>query len=369
MKYLEIFSAIDCIIFNFIPTFNLPTVTQNQWNTLLEVLNGKEIAPLPVGFIIDSPWLPNWYGVSILDYFTNDDIWLRANLHVSECFPDIMFLPGFWSEYGMCSEPSAFGARCSFPVNEFPHAYPSIFSPEEISRIHEPDPEKDGLAPFILNRLLLNKQKIEDHGHQIYFSVSRGPLNIASYLMGTTEFLTAMITHPDEIHQLLDVITRYLVKWHRIQKEAFPSIDGILILDDIIGFIGTDDFKAFGLPLFKELYNTEVAVKFLHNDASYVSSINFLNDMGVNLFNMGFDADLELLKEQTGNRITMLGNIPPRDVLARGTEKEIEKEVMVRVDKMKSKDRMIMSCGGGMPPEVTTENVSFFADMVKKYTQ
>jgi uroporphyrinogen decarboxylase len=187
--------------------------------------------------------------------------------------------------------------------------------------------------------------------------------------MGTTEFLTAMITHPDEIHQLLDVITRYLVKWHRIQKEAFPSIDGILILDDIIGFIGTDDFKAFGLPLFKELYNTELAVKFLHNDASHVSSINFLNDMGVNLFNMGFDTDLELLKEQTGNRITMLGNIPPRDVLARGTEKEIEKEVKVRVDKMKSKDRVIMSCGGGMPPEVTTENVSFFADMVKKYTQ
>jgi len=26
-----------------------------------------------------------------------------------------MFLPGFWSEYGMCTEPSAFGARCSFP--------------------------------------------------------------------------------------------------------------------------------------------------------------------------------------------------------------------------------------------------------------
>lgn len=343
-------------------------MTNEQWNTLLDVIDGRKIAPLPVGFIVDSPWLPNWYGVRILDYFTNDDIWFKANLHVSECFPDIMFLPGFWSEYGMCSEPSAFGARCSFPVNEFPHAYPFVLL-EDISRIPDPDPEKDGFAPFILNRLLLNKQKIEDHGHQIYFSVSRGPLNIASYLMGTTEFLTAMITNPDEVHQLLDIITRYLLKWHLIQQQAFPTIDGILILDDIIGFIGIDDFKEFGLPLFKKLFDADVSVKFLHNDASHISSINYLNDMGVNLFNMGFDTDLGLLKEQTGNRITMLGNIPPRDILANGTEREIENEVKIRLEKLSVRDRVIMSCGGGMPPEVPTENIRSFVEMVKKYAR
>lgn len=343
-------------------------MTKEQWDTLLEVIDGREFKPLPVGFIVDSPWIPNWFGVKIIDYFTNDDIWFNANLRVTESFPDIMFLPGFWSEFGMCSEPSAFGTRCSFPINEFPHAYPSIFSVEEISRIPEPDPEKDGLAPFILNRLLINKQKIEDHGHQIYFSVSRGPMNIASYLMGTTEFLTAMITHPDEIHYLLDVITRYLIKWHRIQQQACPTIDGIMILDDIIGFIGADDFKEFGLPLFQRLFNTEVSVKFLHNDASHISSVNYLNDMGVNLLNMEFNADLGILKEQTGNRITMLGNIPPRDVLASGTAKEIEEEVIKRLEKLTSRDRIIMSCGGGMPPEVSTDNIRAFTDIVKKHT-
>ena len=189
-------------------------MTENQWKKLGEIVKGKSSGPLQTGFIVDSPWLPKWFGVKILDYFTNDDIWLRANLHAINTFPNVMFLPGFWSEYGMCSEPSAFGSRCSFPANEFPHAHQVIHSIDDISRLSKPDPEKDGLAPFILNRLLINQQKIEDAGHKIYFSVSRGPLNIASYLMGTTEFMTAMITHPEEIHSLLQLINNYLeVKW------------------------------------------------------------------------------------------------------------------------------------------------------------
>ena len=27
--------------------------------------------PLPVGLIVDSPWLPGWAGVSMLDYFAD----------------------------------------------------------------------------------------------------------------------------------------------------------------------------------------------------------------------------------------------------------------------------------------------------------
>ena len=113
-------------------------MTDQQWTQLKAVIQGEVLSPFPIGFIIDSPWLPNWYGIDILDYFTNDDLWFEANLHVMNLFPDVLFLPGFWSELGMCSEPSAFGARCSFPKNEFPHAHKVIFSPDEISRISKP---------------------------------------------------------------------------------------------------------------------------------------------------------------------------------------------------------------------------------------
>ena len=46
----------------------------------------------------------------------------------------------------------------------------------------------------------LRRKRIEDMGHRIRFSVSRGPFNIAAFLMGMTEFLMALKTSPAPIH-------------------------------------------------------------------------------------------------------------------------------------------------------------------------
>lgn len=85
-------------------------MTNAQWETLLKVIAGEPVTPLPVGLIVDCPWLPGWAGVTILDYLTDDRVWLDANLRAVNRFPDVMLLPGFWAEYGMCTEPAAFGA-------------------------------------------------------------------------------------------------------------------------------------------------------------------------------------------------------------------------------------------------------------------
>ena len=343
-------------------------MTDQQWETLKKVINGEKIEPLPVGFIADSPWLPGWYGIKILDYFSNDELWLKANLKAIQEFPEVMFLPGFWPEFGMCTEPSAFGARCRFPQNEFPHAHPVIKSPEEIDALVVPEPETDGLLPFVLNRLKLAQPYIENAGHKIRFAVARGPLNIASFLMGTTEFLMAMLTSPELVETLMEKITAFLKNWLRLQRSTFSTIDGILLLDDIIGFIGEQEFRQFGLPYFKELFSADVSVKFLHNDAQCRVSVPYLPEIGVNLFNMGFDVSLNDIKTWTNNQVTLLGNIPPRDVLANGKPEDVVKSVTELLDSLEDKTRVILSCGGGLPPGVSTENLKAFIETVKNYT-
>jgi uroporphyrinogen decarboxylase len=323
---------------------------------------------LPVGFIIDCPWLPKWYGCTMVDYFSHDATWLNANLQALKTFPDVLFLPGFWSEFGMCTEPSAFGARCTFPPNEFPHAHAIIHSVEEMDAVPTPDPRTDGLLPFMLNRLKRAQPEIEAAGHRIRFAVARGPLNIASYLMGTTEFLTAMMTHPESVHALLRKITAFLKKWLALQRETFPSIDGIFLLDDIIGFIGEAQFTTFGLPYFQELFTPDVSVRFLHNDAPCKVSAPFLPAMGVNLFNMGFDISLNHLRQLAGSGITLLGNIPPRDVLAAGDAQAVRRATLEVLQSLESPARVILSCGGGMPPGVPSENIRAFADTVAEHS-
>jgi uroporphyrinogen-III decarboxylase len=340
-------------------------MTDQQWAVLTRTLKGEIATPLPIGFIIDSPWLPNWYGATILDYFSNDEIWLSANLKALREFPDVMFLPGFWSEYGMCTEPSAFGVRCTFPRNEFPHAHKVSLSEQDIDSLPSPDPRVDGLLPLVLNRLRLAQPRIEEAGHKIRFAVARGPLNIASYLMGTVDFLTMLMLDPAKTERLIKKITLFLKQWLDVQREAFPTIDGIFLLDDIIGFLGEAEFRAFGLPAFKELFAPDVSVRFLHNDAQCRVSAPFLPEMNVNLFNMGFDITLNELKDLTANNVTMLGNIPPRDVLASGTPQDVERVTSDLVRSLRDRSRVIASCGGGMPPGVHSKNIAAFIDAVK----
>jgi uroporphyrinogen decarboxylase len=315
---------------------------------------------LPIGFIIDCPWLPNWYGISILDYFSNDELWLKANLKAIETFPEVMFLPGFWSEYGMCTEPSAFGAKTIFWKNEFPFAEKVIRKTEDIDKIKIPNPETDGLLPFMLNRLIKAQPKIKDAGHKIYFSVSRGPLNIASFLMGTTELLTAMLMEPESVHKLLKLITDFLKSWHSIQRAAISTIDGIMILDDIVGFIGEEEFKEFGYPYLKELYDIKASIKLFHNDADCTESVKYYSELGINLYNPGTHMTISELKVATNNTIAILGNIPPRDVLAAGNPSDVAKVVKDMIAGVKDKSKFILSCGGGMPPAVSSENINAF---------
>ena len=345
-------------------------MTKTEWNQLLEILDGKQQSQLPMAFVIDSPWLPGWYGISIIDYYASEELWLKANFKAIETFPDLMFLPGFWSEFGMCTEPSAFGSKMTWDENNLPHADKTIFSVEQIDDIKKPNVEKDGLLPFMIKRLLLQQTAIQNKGHEIKFAVARGPLNIASFLMGTTEFLIAMKTDTERVHKLLSLISEITIDWLKHQKTTLPTIEGVFLLDDIVGFLGENDFKEFVFPYLKSIYDQfDVPVKFFHNDAEGKVCAPYLSELGINLFNFSHNHSLGEVRDLVGEKVTLLGNIPPRDVLARGTADDIEKAIISSLDSIDNKSRLIVSCGGGMPPDVSTENINSFIQVVKNYTK
>jgi uroporphyrinogen decarboxylase len=268
----------------------------------------------------------------------------------------------------MCTEPSAFGAKTVFWKNEFPFAEKVINTPEDVDELTVPDPETDGLLPFMLNRLKVAQPAIEAAGHKIRFSVSRGPLNVASFLMGTTELMTTMMMDPDRVHKLLRVITDFLKKWHQLQREAIPTIDGMLMLDDIVGFIGEDEFLEFGFPYLKELYDADVRVKFFHNDADCSMSVKFYPEIGINLYNPGLDLSISEIQEKTENKLVVLGSLPPRDVLAACRPEEVYTKTKEMIESVENRKMFFPSCGGGMPPNVSTENIRAFIKAVNEYS-
>lgn len=333
-------------------------MTDLEWEKLLRVVRGELLDPVPVGLIVDSPWLPGWAGASILDYFSDPQVWLEVNLKAVRTFPQLIFLPGFWAEYGMCTEPSAFGVKCIWYENAFPSVEKSLDDYAEIHRLKKPDCRTDGLLPFVLKRLVRCRQSIEQAGHRIRFAVARGPLNIASYLLGHTEFLLGVKTQPDDIDRLLALVTEFLVDWIGLQIDTFDTIDGILVLDDLVGFLGEADFQRFALPHLRRIFGARpVTVKFLHNDAHGLVTARHLETMGVNMFNFSFTHGLDGMRRAAGDSVVLVGNIPPRDVLAQGTPDDVRRSVADALASIPDHRRILLSAGGGVPPGVPTANL------------
>ncbi|HCC71515.1 MAG TPA: uroporphyrinogen decarboxylase [Bacteroidales bacterium] len=341
-------------------------MTNKQWSDLKTFINGGDLNYVPSGFIIDSPWLPGWNNISTIEYYACDRLWWETNVKAINTFPEAWFIPGFWSEYGMCTEPSAFGARMVWSETSLPHAGKVLESINDIDKLVNPCVETDGLLPYMIQRLKTFENRIIDSGHNIRFAVTRGPLNIASFLMGTTEFMMALMTDPEKTHRLMKQLTAFIKRWIKYQKDCFPSIEGVLVLDDIIGFIGENEFREFVIPYFLEIFSSlELPVKILHNDAKGLITALHLKEMSVNVFNFSFEHNIRDIHELAGPDIVLLGNIPPRDVMAAGNESEVRKSIREQHGISPEGAKVIWSVGGGMAPDTPTENIVAFLDEVK----
>jgi uroporphyrinogen decarboxylase len=174
-------------------------------------------------------------------------------------------------------------------------------------------------------------------------------------------------TEPDKVSGMLDMITEFIIDWLKLQAQTFPSIDGIFVLDDIVGFLSEPDFVRFAKPYLKRIFNClDVKVKFFHNDARGLVCSPHLAEIGINFFNFSFEHSIDEMRKLAGGSVTLLGNIPPRDVLAAGSPAEVTKATKAMFGPLKDRKHLIASCGGGIPQNVPTENMNAFIQAIPK---
>jgi uroporphyrinogen decarboxylase len=329
-----------------------------QWETLLDLVRGEQVDAPPVGLLVDGPWISYLHGVPLIDYYTGDRIWLDANLAAVQAFPDVLLLAGFWGEFGMSTNPSAFGCRCIWPEQGFPTVEKILNGYGAIERLSKPNCRTDGLHPFILKRLQHAQGAMEKIGHRIRFATTHGPITIASYLLGHTELLIGIKTNPAAIQKLLNLVTEFVVDWIECQKAAFPTIEGVMVLEDLMGLLGEGDFAEFAQPYMTAIFQTlDVPIQMLHNDAFGLITAAHLAEMGVNLFNFSFEHPVAEIRALAGTEITLMGNVPPRDVLSLGTCDDVRQSATEIVRAVDSQQRLLLSAGGFVPPGTTPEKI------------
>ncbi|MCX7950232.1 MAG: hypothetical protein N2509_08995, partial [Treponemataceae bacterium] len=272
----------------------MSSVLVNNWERFKRMVlshrsggKGKQAdEPVPVALIVDSPWLPGFMGLSHFDYFTLPDQWLRANLHIESLFPEAIFLPGFWVEYGMATEPSAFGCRITWWKDSPPSVNPVLYDITEVDRLKVPDPNEDGLMPFVLNLYRYAEKELAARGKAIKMVAARGPLALAAHLRGTTELMLDLKLSPEETKKLLEITTATVIRWLKAQIENLSAVEGIMVLDDIVGFLSPEDYLTFAHPYLTQIFSAFPGlIKVYHNDANINRILEYLADTGLDVLN------------------------------------------------------------------------------------
>lgn len=320
---------------------------------------------IPAGLIVDSPWMPAYTGISTLDYFTVPEKWLDANIKIRKDFPELIFIPDFWVEYGMAAEPSGFGCKINFYENNTPtvnHIIPSADDMDVVNQIQVPNPKTDGLLPFVLNLYRNMEPKINDAGESIKIVAGRGPLAIGTHLMGLTEFLVGMKLDPDNMHKLLKLTTTLVKNWLEAQAVVLSEVEGILVLDDIVGFLSKDDYMEFAHPYLKEIFDAfPNTVKIYHNDTDGDAYYDSLEDLGVNIFNFTHLKTIAEVRSKVGDKVCLLGNIPPLEELVQGTPDSVKASTKKCLEDAGDRG-IILSAGGGASPGTPKENIQAMLD-------
>lgn len=320
--------------------------------------------------IIDSPWLPGYAGVGTLDFYFDPSAWLRVHERVARDLPGVLFLPGAWAELGMAAEPSGWGVRIHWSDRQPPgvNAYPAGLA--ALADAPVPNPETDGLMPLILRHYERMRGPLSDLGQSPRVAAARGPLAVASHLLGVTEFLLAIKLEPEDCLRLLDKTTDLCIAWLRAQLQRMEEPIGVLLLDDLVGMMSPTDAARFAMPRVKRILDEfDGLIKVVHDDTPNPTVFPGLATTGMEVFNFSHETDLSQARELVGPDVVLMGNLPPLDLLVRGTPEEVRDATRRQLERLTEVGPMLVSPGGGVSPGTPIENLQAMAEVVADYSR
>jgi uroporphyrinogen-III decarboxylase len=327
------------------------------WNRFTEAARLGDPKPLPVALIVDSPWLPGYAKIDTRDYFLFPEKWLEINKSLLTRFPDVAWIPGFWVEYGMAAEPSAFGARIRFYPDRPPSIEPLAKDLDFWSGVKPADPQQDGLMPLVLRLYRVMDERLAAEGLGIHAVAARGPMTVASWLSGITPLLMEVALDPGKVGALLDTVTTTIIRWLHAQLDVLRNPEAVLLLDDVVGMVSKEHYETIVHPRLRRIFDEfDGLIRIYHNDTPCPHLAQSLAEANFDVFNFSHEMDAGEIKSRMGHRVALMGNVAPLDLGVRGTPEQVLHSAQ-EVARKCAGGGLILSFGGGVSPDTPPENI------------
>jgi len=265
------------------------------------------------------------------------------------------------------TQAEAMGAKVHYPFDETAYLEePAIKDISEIDSLSPADPYKDGNLPHHLEAM---KIAVEEVGGEVTVTGAlTGPFTNASFLIGTEKLAKLMLKEPDKVHKLCQISLETNLRYAKaiIDAGCTPSLTDPMSSCTVIS---PKQFKEFSYPYLKRL------IEYIHSRGKSVtlhicgktSKVwEMMAEAGADCISIDNDANLLEAKRRVGDKVRLMGNVKPSEIMLQGTAADVRKAVFQCIRQAHDNPKgYIVASGCSLPTETPFENIHAMLDAVR----
>lgn len=303
-------------------------------------------------------------GVSLLDFYTNPEAMVQAQLMLREQVGHDVIAIGSDNYYIA----EGFGCQTTRSNDEMP----SIVSPpltdiNDIFEMEVPDPATDGRMPVMIEALKLARQAVGDE--VALRSPGTGPFALASYFIGSQNWLMeiALIEASLEdakeaaVLHALELATEALI---RFGKACHDAGSDILHCGDSLAscnVISPRTYDCFSFPYSKRVFDAWHAhgakACLLHICGNSTPVLTRYADTGADLVEIDNAVSMATAKARIGDRTAIVGNVNTVTELLQGTPESVAASAQRCIDQAGPGGGFLLGSGCIVPRFTPVENL------------
>lgn len=274
-------------------------------------------------------------------------------------------------EYGLHGMGIALGSRTNDPEN----AVPAImeYALQDINDVGSLDFSRLELKndPWFRLNCEATQIALDKIGQEVGVGILiSGPFTAAASIYRTENLLRATSKNPEKVHELL----RFCTEGLKMICKEFIKLGAIIALCDPIAsgtILKRKQYQNFVQPytidLMKDLHEAKGMVCY-HICGDTKAIVEDMVETGCDMMSIDNRVDLETTKEKVGDKVCILGNVDPVEVLMLGTPETVDESIKNCFRKAYDSPKgYILASGCDIGVDVPLENIEAFMAAARKY--
>ena len=339
----------------------------NDGERMAEYMSGREVDFQPYSFLSADFAIANMFGYTVKQYLEDFDVKLEVLKRKREEFYQGSLDIGL----GLKTMGTALGSIRVQPENGIDYIAQHFLTDYSLyDQLQIPDPYTNPELSKLLEDTKRTKETLPDFA----FTASvAGPITTAIAVRPIEDILKDTRKRPEQLHKLLDLIVDSNLEWLKALKEVLGPIpttfaDPVACSD----ILSDKQFDEFSMPHFKRMVDGIEEIMGKCPGGHICGSSRKLWDKiakaGVPSFSIDNCEDLSDAKEEFGDRMVLIGNVPPVDIIKEGS---IDAVIAACKDSLlngaDSPKGFILSSGCQVPIGTPRENIEAFIYATRKY--